>query len=154
VSDYENIDGVTEWDLLVQRIREMEDPEAARAQAMRDARSFDDGWKARVPPSRVRPAREQAPVRPAARGSHPQRVRRCQPQGDHAGPARRGDLADRRRHPPIPLEGPLMSVAMERYEQPLALIQSIDDLARLSKQVADSEYYQGHEQRSPGERSS
>jgi hypothetical protein len=32
---------------------------------------------------------------------------------------------------------------MERYEQPLALIQSIDDLARLSKQVADSEYYQG-----------
>jgi hypothetical protein len=36
-----------------------------------------------------------------------------------------------------------MSTAMERYEQPLALIQSIDDLARLSKQVADSEYYQG-----------
>jgi hypothetical protein len=46
VSDYENIDGVTEWDLLVQRIREMDDPEATRAQAMRDARSFDDGWKA------------------------------------------------------------------------------------------------------------
>lgn len=30
---------------------------------------------------------------------------------------------------------------MERYEQPLALVQNIDDLARLSKQVADSNYY-------------
>lgn len=34
-----------------------------------------------------------------------------------------------------------MSTAMERYEQPLALVQNIDDLARLSKQVADSNYY-------------
>jgi hypothetical protein len=36
-----------------------------------------------------------------------------------------------------------MSTEIARYEQPLALIQSIDDLARLSKQVADSNYYQG-----------
>jgi hypothetical protein len=46
VSDHENIDGVTEWDLIVERIRSLDDPERDQAQARREASIEDAAFAA------------------------------------------------------------------------------------------------------------